>query len=58
MTIEVIRERVASHTPVVVEGTGYAHAAVAIVLREADEGAEFVVIRIGQWSGGSSVDEG
>ncbi|HXQ20132.1 MAG TPA: CoA pyrophosphatase [Candidatus Acidoferrales bacterium] len=45
MTIDVIRERVAAHKPVTVAGTGYAHAAVAIVLREADEGAEFVVIR-------------
>ncbi len=44
------------HQPTVVEGTGYARAAVAIVLRDGDHGAEFIVIhrahrRGDPWSG-------
>ena len=56
MTIEHIRERLAQHQPVVAEATGYARAAVAIVLREGDSGPEFIVIhrahrRGDPWSG-------
>jgi len=56
MTIDTIQERLAEHQPVVVDGTGYAHAAVAIVLREGDSGPEFIVIhrahrRGDPWSG-------
>lgn len=45
MTIEAIRERLVHHRPTVVEGGNYPRAAVAVVLREGDEGVEFVVIR-------------
>jgi 8-oxo-dGTP pyrophosphatase MutT (NUDIX family) len=56
MNVALVRERLRDHRPAVVEGPGYARAAVAIVLRDADHGAEFVVIhrahrRGDPWSG-------
>lgn len=56
MTIDTIQERLAQHRPVVVDTSGYARAAVAIVLRAGDSGAEFIVIhrahrRGDPWSG-------
>ncbi len=56
MTIDIIRERLRHHRPPVVDGTGFARAAVAIVLRDAEDGAEFIVIhrshrRGDPWSG-------
>jgi 8-oxo-dGTP pyrophosphatase MutT (NUDIX family) len=56
MDIAVVRERLRHHRPAVVEGAEYARAAVAIVLRDGDQGAEFVVIhrahrRGDPWSG-------
>ncbi len=56
MTIETIRKCLMGHRPVVVDGTGYARAAVAVVLREGVPGAEFIVIhrshrRGDPWSG-------
>ena len=44
MNVAVVRERLRNHRPALFEGTGYARAAVAIVLRDGDHGAEFVVI--------------
>ena len=56
MNVTFVRERLRSHRPAVVEGTTYARAAVAIVLRDCDQEAEFVVIhrahrRGDPWSG-------
>src|SRR5262245_45564667 len=56
MKIDVIRNRLQQHRPVMVEGTDYARAAVAVILREAERGTEFVVIRRSErrddpWSG-------
>ncbi len=56
MTIAEIRERILRHRPVEVAGSGWTRAAVAVVLREGDEGAEFIVIhrahrRGDPWSG-------
>lgn len=56
MDVAFVRERLGNHRPAVVEGTGYARAAVAIPLRDGDHGAEFVVIhrahrRGDPWSG-------
>jgi 8-oxo-dGTP pyrophosphatase MutT (NUDIX family) len=56
MTIDIIQERLAHHRPLVVETPGFARAAVAIVLRSGDSGAEFIVIhrahrRGDPWSG-------
>lgn len=56
MNVAVVRERLQGYRPVVVEGAAYARAAVAIVLREGEQGAEFVVIhrahrRGDPWSG-------
>jgi 8-oxo-dGTP pyrophosphatase MutT (NUDIX family) len=56
MTIETIRERLMGYRPMVVNGAGYARAAVAVVLRDGPSGAEFVVIhrshrRGDPWSG-------
>lgn len=56
MDIATVRERLESHQPLVVPGTGYAYAAVALVLREGIEGAEFIAIRRSEraddpWSG-------
>jgi 8-oxo-dGTP pyrophosphatase MutT (NUDIX family) len=45
MTVGAIRERLAAHQPALVEDAGHAHAAVAIVLRDGEEGAELVMIR-------------
>lgn len=56
MTIDTIQERLSQYHPVVVETQGFARAAVAIVLRRCDSGAEFIVIhrahrRGDPWSG-------
>ncbi len=56
MNVAFVRERVRNHRPTVVEGNDYARAAVAIVLRDGEDGAEFVVIhrahrRGDPWSG-------
>ena len=56
MNVAVVRERLEGYQPAVVEGTAYARAAVAIVLRDGNQGAEFVVIhrahrRGDPWSG-------
>ena len=56
MNVAVVRERLRNHRPAVAAGTGYARAAVALVLRDGDHGAEFVVIhrahrRGDPWSG-------
>lgn len=56
MTVETIRERLQRHRPVAIEGSGFARAAVAVVLRDADLGAELIVIhrahrRGDPWSG-------
>jgi 8-oxo-dGTP pyrophosphatase MutT (NUDIX family) len=56
MIIDTIRERLARHPPITVQGTAFARAAVAVVLREADTGVEFIVIhrahrRGDPWSG-------
>ena len=56
MTVDFVSERLRRHRPVVVDGTAYARAAVAVVLRDGDDGAEFVVIhrahrRGDPWSG-------
>ena len=45
MTVGAIRERLAAHQPALVEDAGHAHAAVAVVLRDGEEGAELVMIR-------------
>jgi len=44
MTIEVIRDRMRQYRAVRVEGAEYARAAVAVVLRQDQQGAEFIVI--------------
>src|SRR5574340_1202394 len=56
MRLERIQERLVTHRPAVVEGNGFARAAVAVVLREAGGGTEFVAIRRSErvgdpWSG-------
>jgi 8-oxo-dGTP pyrophosphatase MutT (NUDIX family) len=56
VTIASIRERLLRHHPTAVEGTGFTRAAVAVVLREGNEGPEFIVIhrahrRGDPWSG-------
>ena len=56
MDVASVRERLRGHRPAVVEGAEYARAAVAIVLRDGEQGAEFVVIhrahrRGDPWSG-------
>jgi 8-oxo-dGTP pyrophosphatase MutT (NUDIX family) len=56
MKLDRIRECLSAHQPAVVDGNGFARAAVAIVLREGDVGAEFVAIRRSEragdpWSG-------
>ena len=56
MTIAAIREQLRHHHPTVVDEPGYARAAVAVVLRDAGAGAEFIVIhrshrRGDPWSG-------
>ena len=56
MTISTIQQRLSHHQPVVADAAGYAHAAVAIVLRAGSSGPEFIVIhrahrRGDPWSG-------
>src|SRR6266581_316587 len=56
MRLDTITERLRSHHPTLVEGTEFARAAVAVVLREGAEGAELIVIhrshrRGDPWSG-------
>jgi 8-oxo-dGTP pyrophosphatase MutT (NUDIX family) len=56
MTIAAIREQLRHHHPTIVDEPGYARAAVAVVLRDAGAGAEFIVIhrshrRGDPWSG-------
>jgi 8-oxo-dGTP pyrophosphatase MutT (NUDIX family) len=56
MQIETIRERLRSYDPARVEGTEFARAAVAVVLRDGETGAELIVIhrahrRGDPWSG-------
>ncbi len=56
MYIELIRERLAQHQPSSMAGNGNARAAVALVLRDGERGAEFVAIRRSEragdpWSG-------
>ena len=56
MTVDAIREQLQRHRPTVIEGSGLERAAVAVVLRDADLGAEFIVIhrahrRGDPWSG-------
>jgi len=56
MKIDWIQECLLTHRPSVLPGNGYSRAAVAVVLREGDGGAEFVAIRRSQragdpWSG-------
>jgi 8-oxo-dGTP pyrophosphatase MutT (NUDIX family) len=56
MQIDAIRERLCSYRPVQVEGTEFARAAVAVVLRDGETGAELIVIhrahrRGDPWSG-------
>lgn len=56
MTIDTIRERLSQYHPAVVDGTEYARAAVAVVLRDVGDGPEFIVIhrahrRGDPWSG-------
>jgi len=56
MEIDVVRERLRHHRPTTVDGTQYARAAVAVVLRPGPDGAEFVAIRRAErpndpWSG-------
>jgi 8-oxo-dGTP pyrophosphatase MutT (NUDIX family) len=56
MTIDDIRRRLRLHRSVAVEGAGLARAAVAVVLRQAEAGPEFIVIhrahrRGDPWSG-------
>lgn len=56
MKIDLIRERLLAHRPAIVGENGYDRAAVAVVLREASDGAEFVAIRRSEregdpWSG-------
>ncbi len=56
MQIERIRERLASHRPSSVAANGDARAAVALVLRDGERGAEFIAIRRSErvgdpWSG-------
>ena len=56
MTIVSVQERLRSYRPVALDAPGAARAAVAVVLREAEQGAEFVVIhrshrRNDPWSG-------
>ena len=51
MTVEAIRERLQYHSPVAIEGDGFARAAVAVVLRDTDLGAEFIVIHRAHRSG-------
>src|SRR5512140_2740439 len=45
MEIDLIRQRLSTHRPTVVEANGGGRAAVAVVLREAPGGSEFVAIR-------------
>lgn len=56
MKIATIRERLVSHRPPMVERTDDARAAVALIFREGNQGAEFIVIHRSQrsedpWSG-------
>jgi 8-oxo-dGTP pyrophosphatase MutT (NUDIX family) len=56
MKIDTIRKRLRHHHATAVGGAEFAHAAVAVVLRDTDDGAEFIVIhrahRAGDpWSG-------
>jgi 8-oxo-dGTP pyrophosphatase MutT (NUDIX family) len=56
MTVATIRSQLKTHRPMVADATGVARAAVAVVLRDGDGGAEFVVIhrahrRGDPWSG-------
>jgi 8-oxo-dGTP pyrophosphatase MutT (NUDIX family) len=56
MRIDLIRERLSAHRARALEGNGGARAAVALVLRDGEDGAEFVAIRRSQrpgdpWSG-------
>ncbi len=56
LTIAAIRERILRYCPMEVAGSGCLRAAVAVVLRDGDEGAEFIVIhrahrRGDPWSG-------
>lgn len=45
MNVDTIRKRLRTHRPVLVDGDGWTRAAVAVILREGAEGAEFVAIR-------------
>ena len=56
MTVTTIRQRLSTYTPILAEDTGYARAAVAVVLRDGTAGAELIVIhrshrRGDPWSG-------
>jgi len=56
MRIELIRERLSAYRPAALDGNGGARAAVALVLRDGEDGAEFVAICRSQrpgdpWSG-------
>jgi 8-oxo-dGTP pyrophosphatase MutT (NUDIX family) len=56
MRIDLIRERLSVHLPVALEANGGVRAAVALILRDSEDGAEFVAIRRSQrpgdpWSG-------
>ena len=56
MRIDLIRERLSAHRPGALEANGGARAAVALILRDGEDGAEFVAIRRSQrpgdpWSG-------
>jgi 8-oxo-dGTP pyrophosphatase MutT (NUDIX family) len=45
MNIATVRDRLRTHRPAVVPGTAHERAAVALILRDAAEGAEFIAIR-------------
>jgi 8-oxo-dGTP pyrophosphatase MutT (NUDIX family) len=51
MRIDLIRQRLRSHRPVAIEGPRYGRAAVAVVLRDSEPSAEFVVIHRAHRSG-------
>jgi len=56
MRIDLIRERLSVYLPVALEANGGVRAAVALILRDGEDGAEFVAIRRSQrpgdpWSG-------
>jgi 8-oxo-dGTP pyrophosphatase MutT (NUDIX family) len=56
MNVDFIRERLRGKQPAVLDGAGHARAAVAVILRDGDQGVDFVVIhrahrRGDPWSG-------